>query len=85
MAEAPAKFDPKQQVHGDPLELPALCPGAMQASKPYPAAPNHNTALGFPDELVPDWKEKAIARLRELLKSNRALRVYLDSCVKCGA
>ncbi len=55
------------------------------ASKPYPAAPNHNQALGFPGELAPDWKEKAIARLGELLESNRALRVYLDSCVKCGA
>ncbi|MCW2272859.1 4Fe-4S dicluster domain-containing protein [Rhodoblastus acidophilus] len=84
MAEA-TKFDPRQHVHGDPLDMPALCPGAMQASKPYPAAPNHNQALGFPGELAPDWKEKAIARLGELLESNRALRVYLDSCVKCGA
>lgn len=28
---------------------------------------------------------KAIFRLGELLENNRALRVYLDSCVKCGA
>jgi Fe-S oxidoreductase len=85
MAEANSKFEPKQKVHGDPLELPALCPGAMEASKPFKAAPNHQQALGFPGELVEDWKERAILRLGELLDSNRALRVYLDSCVKCGA
>jgi Fe-S oxidoreductase len=84
MAET-SKFDPKEAVHGDPLDPPTLCPGAMAASKPYIAAPNHNEPLGFPGELAPDWQEKAINRLGELLKSNRALRVHLDSCVKCGA
>ena len=71
--------------HGDPLELPALCPGAMAASKPYPASPAMQAALGFPGQLVEDWHDKAIARLGELVNGSRALRVYLDSCVKCGA
>src|SRR5512135_2200455 len=43
------------------------------------------TALGFPYELVPDWKEKAVAKLDELLKKYRSLQVYLDICVKCGS
>ncbi|NLH83564.1 MAG: (Fe-S)-binding protein, partial [Phyllobacteriaceae bacterium] len=57
----------------------------MEASKPWPAAPDHQKALGFPGELVENWKEVAIAKMGELLEKNRALRVYLDSCVKCGA
>jgi Fe-S oxidoreductase len=69
----------------DPLECPALASGAMAASKPYPASAAHQEALGFPGTLVEGWHDKAIARLGELLDSSRALRVYLDSCVKCGA
>lgn len=69
----------------DPLEIPPLCPGAMEASKPWGASPDHQKALGFPGELVENWKEVAIAKMGELLEKNRALRVYLDSCVKCGA
>ncbi len=66
-------------------EMPALAPDVMAHSKPFPAAPDHQEALGFPGELVEDWHDKAIGRMGELLESNRALRVYLDSCVKCGA
>jgi Fe-S oxidoreductase len=71
--------------HGDPLELPALACGAMAGSKPYPANAAHQAALGFPGELVEDWHGKAISRLGELVNGSRALKVYLDSCVKCGA
>ena len=63
----------------DPFELPTMCPGAMAASKPWIASPDHQTPLGFPGELVPDWKEKAIDKMGELLTKYRSLRVYLDS------
>ncbi len=79
------KTDPPGGEPLDPLEIPALCPGAMEASKPWAASPDHQKALGFPGELVPDWKEKAIAKMGELLTRSRSLRVFLDSCVKCGA
>jgi len=69
----------------DPLEIPPIACGAMADSKPFQAAPEHQKALGFPGELVDDWQEKAVAKLGELVARNRALRVYLDSCVKCGA
>ena len=67
------------------LENPALREGAMAHSQPYVAAPEHQEALGFPGELVENWQEKAIEKLGDLVSKNRALRVYLDSCVKCGA
>jgi len=72
-------------LHPDPLEVPALAYGAMAKSKPYPASVAHQTALGFPGELVENWQEKAIAKLGELVRNNRALRFYLDGCVRCGA
>ena len=85
MAASPTKFDPIEKVHGDPLEMPQLACGAMAGSKPFVAAPGHQQALGFPGELVENWQEKAVVRLGELVDNSRALRVYLDSCVKCGA
>jgi len=67
------------------LEIPSIDVGSMAHSKPFPAAPEHQEALGFPGELVDDWHDKAVAKLGELLDKNRALKVYMDSCVKCGA
>jgi len=66
-------------------EIPALQDGAMSHSHPYVAAPEYQEALGFPGELVEDWHDRAIDRFGELLTQSRALRVYLDSCVRCGA
>ncbi len=85
MAEAKSDFNPKEKGHGDPMELPRLACGAMADSKPFKASPGQMQALGFPGELVDDWHDKAISRLGELVNNSRALRVYLDSCVKCGA
>jgi len=69
----------------DPLEIPELAPGCMAASKPYVAAPEFQTALGFPGELVEDWQDKAIDKMAELRGKYRSFRVFLDSCIKCGA
>ncbi|MHB8884957.1 MAG: sulfate reduction electron transfer complex DsrMKJOP subunit DsrK [Methylovirgula sp.] len=85
MAAATSTFNPMDHLVGDPLEIPELAYGAMAGSKPYVAAPGHQQALGFPGELVENWQEKAISRLGELVNKSRALRVYMDSCVKCGA
>ncbi len=65
--------------------VPAIACGAMAGSKPYVALPQHQEPLGFPGELVENWQEKAILKLGDLVKNNRALRVYLDACVRCGA
>jgi len=71
-------------MHTYPL-IPKLQPNAMQGTGPITAKPNIQTPLGFPEELVEDWQTVALAKFAELLKHNRALRVFLDSCVKCGA
>ncbi len=79
------KSDLPAATEFDPLEMPVMCPGAMADSKPWVASPEHQKALKFPGELVPDWKEKAIEKMGELLTKSRSLKVFLDSCVKCGA
>ncbi len=65
--------------------IPAIDPGAMAHSKPFVAKPEHQEPLGFPGELVDDWKDKAIDKMGEMLGKYRSLQVFLDSCVKCGA
>ena len=50
--------------------IPLLREDAMAHSKPFVAKPEHQKPLGFPGELV---------------SGSRALQVFLDSCVKCGA
>ncbi|MCP5073149.1 MAG: (Fe-S)-binding protein [Rhodobacteraceae bacterium] len=69
----------------DPLEMPKLACGAMADLQSFPAHPAHQEKLGFPGELVDNWKEVAIAKIGELASKNRAFQVYLDACVKCGA
>jgi ferredoxin len=66
-------------------KTPDITPGAMAHSQPYVAAPEHQQALGFPGELVDDWQDRAIDKFGDLLTNSRALQVYMDSCVKCGA
>lgn len=70
---------------GPYLEIPALQPGSMEGKGPFIAAEKHQKALGFPGELVDDWHDVAINKMGELLGKYRSLKVFLDSCVKCGA
>ena len=81
--QSKAKLTPEDFL--DPLELPEIVKGAMADSKPFPALEKHNKDVGFPSELVDNWHDTAVEKLGELVQGNRALRVYLDSCVKCGA
>jgi len=57
----------------------------MAHSKPYIAKEDHQQQIGFPGELIDNWQEVAIKKMGELVSKSRALRVFLDTCVKCGA
>ena len=65
--------------------IPHLHEGVMAHSKPFVAKPAHQEGIGYPGELVDNWEQKAVEKLGDLVNGNRALRVFLDSCVKCGA
>lgn len=78
-----ANFDiPKLKKY---TEIPVIQEGAMAHSAPFIAKPAHQQVVGFPEQLVDNWQEAAINKMGELLGKYRSLRVYLDSCVKCGA
>ena len=65
--------------------IPLVHEGSMAHSKPFVAKPDHQEPLGFPGELVSDWENVAVKKLGDLVSQSRALQVFLDSCVKCGA
>src|ERR1700732_2346255 len=65
--------------------IPLVREGAMAHSKPFVAKAEHQQGLGFPGALVPDWEKVAVAKLGDLVSQSRALQVFLDACVKCGA
>lgn len=67
------------------LDIPALKQGVMSHSKPFVSQEKFQEPLGFPGELVDNWQQVAVDKLGELLKTNRGLQVFMDSCVKCGA
>ncbi|MDI6801514.1 MAG: (Fe-S)-binding protein [Thermodesulfovibrionales bacterium] len=42
--------------------------------------------LGYPTEgLIPNWKEKFLEKMDEMLKKYRSVRLFMDICVRCGA
>ena len=62
----------------------------------YASTPKSLEALGQPNarewqpfdadwKLPPDWKERILAGLSERLTKYRSLKLFLDTCVRCGA
>lgn len=66
-------------------EPPPLVPGAMQQSRPYVASDKIQQAIGFPGQLADGWESRAIEHMGALLGKYRSLKVFMDSCVHCGA
>ncbi len=84
-----AKFDEKPIIK-DPakqgvLVTPDIREHASAKVRCWPGKAKDHAAIDLPTERVPDWQEKGIAKLGELLENNKALRVYMDICVRCGA
>jgi Fe-S oxidoreductase len=65
--------------------IPLLHEGVMAHSKPFVAKPEFQAELGFPGELVENWEQVALDKMKELTGKYRSFQVYLDACVKCGA
>ena len=64
---------------------PKVTPGASKHIKQFPAKPELMGKLKFPGEKAPDWKEKFIQKMGEVLKKYKSVKVFLDICVRCGA
>lgn len=65
--------------------VPELKPGSMSGVVPYVANEKIQEAIGFPGKLEEGWESRAVAKMGDMLQKYRSLKVYLDSCVHCGA
>lgn len=84
-----AKFD-ETPIIKDPakegiLAAPGIREHATVNVRCYPSKPKDTAQIDLPSERVPNWQERAIEKFGELLDKNKALRVYMDICVRCGA
>jgi Fe-S oxidoreductase len=73
---------PALREHTSPQPLAA---GAMEKSRPFVANEKIQAAIGFPGQLADGWEGRAISHMGELLGKYRSLKVFMDSCVHCGA
>lgn len=67
------------------IDVPKIKPGATSHYKCHEAKADHLKAFGYPESLLPNWKEEAIGKLGKMIKENQSLKVFMDICVKCGS
>ena len=65
--------------------IPKLKDDTMKGDGPFISRAPFQEPLGYPDELIENWQEKALEKMDDLRGRYRSLQVYLDACVKCGA
>ncbi len=67
------------------MQAPPLKPNAAAGAHHHRANPTLLAALGLPTEVPADWRARALNKFDELLHTRRSLKLYLDTCVRCGA
>ena len=65
--------------------IPLIAEHASRSVQSEVAQAPIQEALGLPGTLVEDWHDKAIERLGQLVNERRGLRLFLDTCTRCGA
>lgn len=68
-----------------PLPIPPLRIGASAGQKCYRAKAKDMIKIDLPKERAKDWKEVMLKKMAEILDKHRSVRLYLETCVKCGA
>ncbi|MBI5522600.1 MAG: (Fe-S)-binding protein [Desulfarculus sp.] len=64
---------------------PAMALGASADQACLPAQANDLEALGLPEALPPDWRQRLLGAFGQALEGQRGLRQALEACVGCGA
>ncbi|MCP4724054.1 MAG: (Fe-S)-binding protein [bacterium] len=67
-----------------PFDVPILEDDAGLKHQMYPAKKRDLSGISLPVERVPNWQEEAIKIFAELLDNYKELKVFMDSCVRCG-
>lgn len=80
-----AKKDYEVPVLDEYPVIPKLEEGTMAHLQTFRAKPEFQEALGFQGELQENWQEQAIDAMGDILTKYRSVKVYMDSCVKCGS
>ncbi|MHB1660981.1 MAG: sulfate reduction electron transfer complex DsrMKJOP subunit DsrK [bacterium] len=83
MAKQKSKY--KVPVLDGKISIPKIVPGASSYEHMIEAQKDDMEALGFPSKLQDGWKDKALGVFKEILDHNKAVRDYMDICVRCGA
>lgn len=65
--------------------IPILVEDSSATVAPRRASADVLSARGLPSTLPADWKSRALTRLGQLVAERRGLRVFLETCTKCGA
>ncbi len=65
--------------------IPLIRADNAVTERSHQAKPELMQELGYPGELPIDWHAKVLASMKKQLTTSRALRVFMDSCVQCGA
>ena len=68
-----------------PVPVPEIKAGASKHTVCYPAREKDMAKIDLPKNRREDWKDAMLKKMAEMLDKYRSLRVYLDTCVKCGA
>jgi Fe-S oxidoreductase len=68
-----------------PVPIPEIKPGASKHAVCYPAKEKDMAKIDLPKNRREDWKDVMLKKMAEMLDKYRSLRLYLDTCVKCGA
>jgi len=68
-----------------PVPVPEIKAGASKHAACYPAKEKDMAKIDLPKNRREDWKDAMLKKMAEMLDKYRSLRVYLDTCVKCGA
>lgn len=67
------------------IKIPKVKKDASKDQKPFLAKPDLMKKVDFLPEKPPDWKEKFIEKMADVLKKYRSVKLFLDICVRCGS
>ncbi len=67
------------------IKIPKATKGIAGTEFTFTAREEDMMALNFPPKLQKGWQDKAIGVFKMLLDNNKALKDYMDICVRCGA
>ncbi|MBM2816383.1 MAG: dsrK [Ignavibacteria bacterium] len=67
------------------LNVPELVDNKTSNTVCFKSKAKDMEPINLPTERVPDWQNKAVELFGEMLDKYKGLRLFMDSCVRCGS